>query len=52
MPIVYETLAVRLPKAIKGRVVKRAKKAGLNPSIVVRELINNWLKDEKNGASK
>jgi hypothetical protein len=49
----YETLAVRLPIATKKKLVNKAKKDGLNASIVLRNLINLWLKGgEKNGVAK
>ncbi len=45
MATAFETIAVRLPKALKEKLVKRAKKAGLNSSIVLRGLITNYLKE-------
>lgn len=48
----YETLAVRLPLTVKKKLVSKAKKDGLNASIVLRNLISNWLKGEKNGVTK
>lgn len=52
MAAAFETIAVRLPKALKEKLAKRAKKAGLNSSIILRGLITNYLRKEVTDDSK